>query len=120
MSLRISSLAVVAVLVAGCSGEESLPPEGDTVACAIGDGADFADVCTLESVSDGGANFLLHSPDGSFRRLMIDPASGEFGSVDGADVLEIVSQDGEMAEFQIAEDRYRIPHRLVHKPTQAE
>ena len=120
MSLRISSLAAAAVLLTGCSGEESLPPEGDTVACAIGTGADFADVCTLEPVTEGDANFLLHSPDGSFRRLMIDPASGEFGSVDGADVLEIVSQDGELAEFRIAEDRYRIPHRLVRKPAKAE
>ena len=116
MSLRISSIAIASTLLAGCGGEESLPPEGDTVECAIGVGADFAEVCTLESVSDGKANFLLHAPDGSFRRLMIDPASGEFGSVDGADVLEIVSQDGKMAEFQIAEDRYRIPHRLVRKP----
>ena len=120
MSMRISSLAIATVLLAGCSGEESPPPDGDTVACAIGAGADFAEVCTLEKISDGDANFLLHTPDGSFRRLMIDPASGEFGSVDGADVLEIVSQDGELAEFRIAEDRYRIPHRLVRKPAKAQ
>lgn len=118
MSLRISSALILAGLVAAC-GPESQPPEGDEIECAIGSGASYSKVCTLERVSkDGSATFLIHAPDGSFRRLLIDPESGDFGSVDGADELEILSQDGEMAEFSIAEDRYRIPHRLVRKPVE--
>ena len=119
MSLRISSLILATALVAACA-EESAPPEGEMIDCAIGAGSDFSNVCTLEEAAEEEATFLLHAPDGSFRRLLIDPASGEFGSVDGADDLEFVDQDGELAEFRIAEDRYRIPHRLVRLPAPAE
>ena len=114
MFLRISNGLVLVALLAAC-GPESVPPEGDTIACAIGEGAEFADVCTLERVTEGEADFLIHGPDGSFRRLMIDPESGDYGSVDGADRLSIVDQNGEYAEFRIATDRYRVPHRLVRE-----
>lgn len=120
MSMRISSaLAALApaAALAAC-GPVSPDPQGDTIACAIGEGAEFAEVCTLERVAgEDGTVFLVHAPDGSFRRLRFDPAKGEFGSVDGADALEIVSQDGEFAEFTIAADRYRVPHSLVREPS---
>jgi hypothetical protein len=117
MSLRIFSALAAMALLAAC-GPESPEPEGDTIACAIGKGAQFANVCTLERVAgEGGTVFLVHAPDGSFRRLRFDPAKGEFGSVDGADALEIIRQDGKVAEFTIAADRYRIPHALVRGAT---
>lgn len=115
MSLRISSCIALTLAAAACA-PESVPPVGDTIACAIGEGAQFADVCTLERLKGDGSTFLIHGPDGSFRRLMIDPATGEFGAEDGADALEIVNQNGETAEFSIAGDRYRIPHKLVRQP----
>lgn len=118
MFLRISSAIALAAALSAC-GPESVPPEGDTIACAIGSGADFAEVCTLERADEDGSTFLIHGPDGSFRRLLIDPATGDFGAEDGADSLEIVTQDGEMAEFTIAGDRYRIPHSLVRQPQPA-
>lgn len=111
MYLRISSVGLALGLLAAC-GPESTPPEGNTVACAIGEGSEFAEVCTLEPSEEAGV-YLIHSPDGGFRRLMFDPAAGEFGSVDGADELTIIEQDGTFAEFSIAGDRYRVPHRLV-------
>ena len=110
MSLRISSAALAFILVGGCE-QESPPPKGDTIECAIGAGADYSAVCTLERV--GADTYLIHTPDGSFRRLRFDPEAGEFGSVDGADELEILGQDGAVAEFSIAGDRYRIPHAMV-------
>jgi hypothetical protein len=103
------------VAIASACSPESVPPEGDTIACAIGEGTEFAEVCTLERVAGDGSTFLIYGPDGSFRRLMIDPATGAFGAEDGADMLEVVSQDGKMAEFSIAGDRYRIPHKLVRQ-----
>ena len=115
MFLRISSLVVASALIAACAAETP-PPEGDTIDCAIGEGADFANVCTLEREAGDGSTFLIHGPDGSFRRLLIDPETGDFGAEDGADALEIVSQNGESAEFSIGGDRYRIPHRLVRQP----
>lgn len=122
MSLRISSALVLSVVLASCgeSGPESVAAPGDTIACAIGEGAQFADVCTLERVAQDGSTFLIHGPDGSFRRLMIDSETGDFGAEDGADTLEIVEQDGTLAEFTIAGDRYRIPHSLVRQPARAE
>ena len=114
MSLRISSAALAVALVSGCA-QESPPPEGDTIDCAIGPGADYSAVCTLERV--GADTYLIHTPDGSFRRLRFDPEAGEFGSVDGADELEILGQDGAVAEFSIASDRYRIPHTMVRDET---
>ncbi len=79
--------------------------------CAIGPGADYSKVCTLEEA--GNDQFLIHSPNGGFRRLMFDPRKGEFGALDGADTLTILSQDSEIAEFEIGGDRYRVPHRFV-------
>ncbi|MEM8723931.1 MAG: hypothetical protein AAGE86_00270 [Pseudomonadota bacterium] len=110
MSLRISSAAALAVLLTACA-TESPAPDGDMIACAIGPGADYSKVCTLEEVGEG--EFLIHSPNGGFRRLLFDPQAGEFGAVNGADALEILSQDGSIAEFEIGGDRYRIPHSLV-------
>lgn len=114
MSLRISSAAAI-VMLAGCT-TESPAPEGDTIDCAIGPGAGFSKVCTLERA--GQNEFLIHSPNGGFRRLLIDPGTGEYGAVDGADPLDIIAQDGTLAEFAIGGDRYRIPHRLVRTDTE--
>jgi len=86
------------------------------IECAIGPGADYSKVCTLEEAGED--EFLIHSPNGGFRRLLFDPQAGEFGAVDGADALNILSQDGAIAEFEIGGDRYRIPHRFVVSETE--
>lgn len=113
MYLRISSLVVATGLLAACK-VVSTPPEGSEIECAIGAGADFAKVCKLERAGgEGEGVYLIHSPDGGFRRLRFDPDAGEFGAVDGADTLEILSQDGTYAEFSIAGDRYRVPHAAL-------
>lgn len=110
MSLRIFSAAASTLLLAACA-TESPAPDGDMIDCAIGPGADYSKVCTLEEAGTG--EFLIHSPNGGFRRLLFDTQAGEFGAVDGADELKILSQDGSIAEFEIGGDRYRIPHSLV-------
>lgn len=109
MYSRISSAALL-LLLAACT-TESPAPEGSMIDCAIGPGANYSKVCTLERADE--SEFLIHSPNGGFRRLLFDPASGDFGAVDGADTLTIITQDELLAEFEIGGDRYRIPHRLV-------
>lgn len=105
MYLRISSAALALGLLAGC-GDASPAPEGEKIECAIGLGAAFDKVCTLERVA-GRNEIVLHHPDGGFRRLTTDPASGAPVPVDGAEPAVIEEAEG---AFQIAvgPDRYRI------------
>jgi hypothetical protein len=106
MCLRISSALVAFALLAGC-GAQSPAPAGETIACAIGEGSDFAEVCTLERVA-GSAQVIIHHPDGGFRRLSLDPATGTLAALDGADPL--VMEQGEGAvQFALGPDRYRLP-----------
>jgi len=113
MCLRISSPLFALALVSGCGAAESPPPPGDEVECAIGAGAALSPVCTLEKVADG---IVLHHPDGGFRRLSRDPATGALAPRDGADAL-VPEQGGDGAEaFAIGADRYRIPHTLLDPP----
>ncbi|MEL7219268.1 MAG: hypothetical protein AAGK01_12665 [Pseudomonadota bacterium] len=110
MSLRTSSAVIAVALVAACA-TESPAPEGDVIDCAIGPGSEYSKVCTLEL--SNGNEFLIHSPDGGFRRVILDPAAGEIGAVDGADPLRIIAQNGDLAEFEIGGDRYRVPHAVA-------
>ena len=111
MSLRISSLLALAAALAAC-GAESPPPPGDTVDCAIGGEAELAAACTLETVA-GSTDFVIHHPDGGFRRFTRDPATGAVVPVDGA--APLVPQPGERGalEFAVEADRYRIPPDLL-------
>lgn len=114
MSLRISSGALGLVVLAGCGGA-SPAPAGDTIACAIGTGAQFAEVCTLERVA-GTQQVIIHHPDGGFRRLSYDPVTGTLAPVDGAE--PVVVEEGQGAvQFAVGADRYRIPREPVAVPT---
>lgn len=118
MSLRISSAAISAALLTACA-TESPAPEGDMIDCAIGPGADYSKVCTLEVRNDG--EFLIHSPDGGFRRFTWGEAGG-VRSTDGADpvISERVSLPGlgssnetSILEFELATDKYRFDEALI-------
>lgn len=113
MSLRISSAAFTLALLAAC-GSESPVPEGDKVACAIGVDADFAEVCTLERVA-GSTQIVIHHPDGAFRRVSLDPATGALIPLDGAEPL-VIEEDAGMLQFAIGSDRYRIPRDASATP----
>ena len=116
MFLRISSAPGLLALLAAC-GSESPPPPGDKIDCAIGAGADFSLVCTLEKRAEAGV-LVLHHPDGGFRRLGRDPATGGLAPLDGAEPL--VSDgiiEGKM-QFALGGDRYRIPEALLDPPPQ--
>lgn len=106
MCLRISSALGLLGLLAACASQSPSPP-GDAVECAIGAGADFSAVCTLERVS-GTQMIILHHPDGGFRRLSFDPASGALAAIDGADPVVLERGEG-MLQFALGPDRYRLP-----------
>jgi hypothetical protein len=114
MCLRISSALAGLLGLAGCAAE-SPPPPGDKIDCAIGAGADFAPLCTLERVP-GSDEIVLHHPDGGFRRLIRDPASGALAPGDGAEPLVRAPQTGAIAAFAIGADRYRVPLALLDPP----
>ena len=113
MSLRTSSALGLFALLTACGAPESPPPPGDEVECAIGAGAALSPVCTLERVGD---EVILHHPDGGFRRLIRDPATGTLAARDGAEAL-VPEQGGDGAEaFAVGADRYRIPRKLLDPP----
>ncbi|MFO6447462.1 hypothetical protein ACLBKU_09995 [Erythrobacter sp. NE805] len=101
------------MLLAAC-GAESPPPPGETIACAIGAGSDFAEACTLERVA-GTREIVIHHPDGGFRRLTFDPATGTLAPLDGAEPL-VLEQGQGVIQFALGADRYRIPREPAASP----
>jgi hypothetical protein len=108
MCSRTFSALVWAVLLAGCGAAPSPPPPGEAVECAIGAGAEFAAACTLETLP-GAKGIVLHHPDGGFRRLARDRASGTLAPQDGAEPLVLQDGGNDVVHFAIGADRYRIP-----------
>jgi hypothetical protein len=118
MSLRISSAlpALPALaLLAGCGAAESPRPPGDLIECAIGAGAAFANVCTLEPLMAGTQQIIIHHPDGGFRRLIFDPATGTLAAADGAEPLVLEPAQG-VIQFAVGSDRYRISREPANTP----
>jgi len=99
------------VLLAGC-GATSPPPPGDTIDCAIGAGADLSSVCTLEQVA-GTPDIVIHHPDGGFRRLTRDPATGVLVPLDGAEPLVPERGAGGSLRFKVGAARYSIAPELL-------
>lgn len=113
MSLQTSSALAGVALLAACSAA-SPAPAGESVECAIGEGADFAEDCTLERVA-GGQEIVIHHPDGGFRRLRFDAASGTLAPLDGAEPLVFEEGQG-VLQFAIGPDRYRISREPAATP----
>lgn len=114
MSMRTSSALAFLMLLAACGGPESPPPEGDRIDCAIGADADFSKDCTLERVA-GTKEIILHHPDGGFRRMTYDPATGALAPIDGAETVTIEQGEG-VLQFTVGNDRYRIPREPSATP----
>ncbi|MDP5104294.1 MAG: hypothetical protein NWP98_10250 [Erythrobacter sp.] len=115
MSLRIFSALGLMLALTACGAESSPPPAGATVDCAIGVGAQLAAVCTLEQVA-GTQDIVIHHPDGGFRRLIRDAATGALAPLDGAEPLVASAPDGEMLQFAVGEDRYAVPVAMLAPP----
>ena len=109
MSMRIFSLLITASLLAGCSGEVSPAPEGQVIECAIGAGVEMGPDCIGEQIAGtDGAFFVIHHPDGSFRRFEMLPDDAGIGLADGAGVLS-QEMDGDELLISVDDARYRLP-----------
>ena len=111
MDLRTFSATIAVLAVAACSVAETPEPEGDTVECAIGEGAEFADACTLEWIGEvQGQEFLIHHPEGGFRRFTVAEDASGVASVDGAEEITMsdTAPDGQW-QFSVSGDQYRMP-----------
>ena len=98
-----------AVILPACSGEISPDPEGQTIECAIGAGADLAPVCVGEQVTGSeGQLFVIHHPDGSFRRFEMLPDDAGIGLADGAGVLR-QEKEADTLLISVDDARYRLP-----------
>lgn len=105
--MRIFSLLAAGLILSACSGEASPAPEGQVIDCAIGVGVDMGPDCIGEQLA-GGEVFVIHHPDGSFRRFEMLPDDAGIGLADGAGVL---SQEREGDKLLIAVDdaKYLLP-----------
>lgn len=107
--MRIFSALSIAALLAGCSGEVSPVPEGQAIECAIGAGAEMGPNCIGERLSNGDSEqFIIHHPDGSFRRFEFLPDDAGIGVADGAGEL-LQERDGNSVLLTIEDAQYRLP-----------
>lgn len=111
MFLRIFSSVLAIGFLTACEATQSPEPEGDTLDCAIGAGAEFDTVCTLEWVGEAwGQEFLIHHPDGGFRRFSLNEDANGLSLQDGAEEIEMVEPSPEgFWQFSVGGDRYLMP-----------
>ncbi|RDC60091.1 hypothetical protein HME9302_01290 [Alteripontixanthobacter maritimus] len=114
-----ASVALALTLVACSQSETEQAREADAervaalerIECAIGEGSQFAAICTIEEVaSDDGAQVVVRHPDGGLRRFDRLPDGKGLAAADGADTAAQSYADG-MLEIAIDGDRYRFPAR---------
>ncbi len=108
MRLRFALLASLAL--AAC-GEESQPPEGEAIECAIGAGSEFSPDCLYDYRADVQQVVIWH-PDGGFRRFNLLPGGAGVASTDGAEQV-IQGMMGGQLEVTVGDDRYRLPTQPV-------
>ena len=112
MCLRISSaLITLGLALAGCT-PAAAPPPGNAVECALGAGAALAQDCIFAREAQGG-RFVLHHPDGGFRRFRFDPRAEAVRAADGAEPVRDQASDGATLSFAVGDDQYRVPLRLL-------
>lgn len=114
--MRAALSCFAMMCAAGCAAE-SAPTPGDAIECALGRGAEFEAVCTMERASEDGAEqIILHHPDGGFRRLTLLPNGKGVAPADGAGALA-QNLVGNRLEVAIDGDRYRLPAKPMETTT---
>ncbi|MEO1221454.1 MAG: hypothetical protein AAFY42_08900 [Pseudomonadota bacterium] len=111
MYLRtFSSLFALSILTA-CGATQTPEPEGDTLDCAVAGAAEFDSVCTLEWVGEEWEQeFLIHHPDGGFRRFALNEDASGVTLKDGAVPIEMVEPSPQgFWQFSVEGDRYLMP-----------
>jgi hypothetical protein len=83
---------------------------GEPIACTIA--AVTGQTCKLERIGD---DFVVHHPDGGFRRFALAPDGKGIVPADGADAATSKVAEGTV-DVAVGQDRYRIPQSLL-EPT---
>ncbi|MEP0391999.1 MAG: hypothetical protein ABJ205_14675 [Erythrobacter sp.] len=111
MYLRIFSSVFALSALTACEATQSPEPEGETLDCAIGAGAELSNVCTLEWVGEErGQEFLVHHPDGGFRRFTLSEDASKVVVKDGAEDVEMVEPaPSGFWQFSVSSDQYLVP-----------
>lgn len=111
MIRRAATLLALGALAACSSGEETQPPNGDPIECALGKGAKFTPVCIYDYRAAENQIVVWH-PDGGFRRFGVLPGGAGVTSADGAeDVIQGLM--GGKLEVTVGDDRYLLPTKPV-------
>jgi hypothetical protein len=107
--------SALALLLGACSAGDA-PAAGGTdgaenIACALGEGAQFAPVCGLERADRGGEKlYVVHHPDGGFRSFTVLANGAGLAAADGAEpATQTIA--GNLLEVTVGEDRYRFPFK---------
>ncbi|MEM6266534.1 MAG: hypothetical protein AAF707_03340 [Pseudomonadota bacterium] len=101
------------LLLAACASESGTPL-GTDIECAVGAGAKLSSGCILEGL-DGGNSFVIHHPDGGFRRFERDP-EGQFRPADGGEPFEArqsLDVTPEIVFYRVGQDRYRVERSAI-------
>lgn len=108
----LRAAACLSVLaLAGCSsGSVPAVAAGDEhIACALGQGAQFAPACAVERAGQDGEKVLVvRHPDGGFRRFLVLKDGRGLAAADGAAVAQVGIADN-LLEVTVGDDRYRFP-----------
>ncbi|MBV1686960.1 hypothetical protein KRR38_04545 [Novosphingobium sp. G106] len=114
---RSAALVLLSVLAAcsrgeqasGTAAKETAAQGDDRVSCALGGAKDFAPDCTRE-VTKGpdGETWIVHHPDGGFRRFVLIDNGARIATADGADEVK-AERVGADLEVRVAGERYRFP-----------
>ena len=110
MSMRkiLTGSALFALTACWQPPEGSAEPEGTPLACALDGSEELEKRCVVEVVPGAdGQTYVLHRPDGGFRRVRID-GEGRYVAADGADAVS-ESETGEGTVLRIADETYLIP-----------
>ena len=118
--LVIVAAAGLALLAAACSRGAREAGAGiagaEKIACALGPGASFEAVCSLERATRGSETlFVVHHPDGAFRSFTVLANGAGLAAADGAEsATQAIA--GDQLEVTVGEDRYRFPFKAKAAP----
>lgn len=100
--------AALVLILAGC-GQSEAPAKGEAITCALNGTVAFVADCRAERVSlEGRQGFIVHHPDGGFRRLLLSADGQSVEAADGADAAQSALK-GDRFEVIVGADRYVIP-----------
>jgi hypothetical protein len=83
---------------------------GEPIGCAVAPSGELAQECRFERIDEG--RFIVHHPDGAFRRFVLSPDNKQLLPADGAERANSEAIKDEI-NLSIGQDRYRIPRSLL-------